>query len=74
MMNTWKLLAARYEQGKRSREDEDYLCQDCDVVLLVEPCIMCAMALVHSRARRVAFWEADQETGLLSVGDFWPQT
>jgi len=53
----------RYAQGKRSRDEEDYLCQDCDVVLTVEPCIMCAMALVHSRVRRVAFWASDPEFG-----------
>ena len=45
----------RYAQGKRSRDEEDYLCQDCDVVLTVEPCIMCAMALVHSRSASCGF-------------------
>ena len=49
--------------GKRSREDDAYLCQDCDVVLTMEPCIMCAMALVHSRVKRVAFWHSDMEFG-----------
>ena len=56
-------IPSRYAGGKRSRDEEDYLCQDCDVVLTVEPCIMCAMALVHSRVRRVAFWENDPEFG-----------
>ena len=53
----------RSSNGKRSREDDAYLCQDCDVVLTMEPCIMCAMALVHSRVKRVAFWHSDMEFG-----------
>ena len=42
---------------------EDYLCQDCDVVLTKEPCVMCAMALVHSRVRRIAFRDSDEAFG-----------
>lgn len=55
--------ARKRSSGKRSREDDAYLCQDCDVVLTMEPCIMCAMALVHSRVKRVAFWHSDMEFG-----------
>ena len=40
-----------------------YLCCDCDVVLTHEPCVMCAMALVHSRVRVVAFREVDSDFG-----------
>eukprot|EP00933_Yihiella_yeosuensis_P001399 TRINITY_DN10227_c0_g1_i1.p1 TRINITY_DN10227_c0_g1~~TRINITY_DN10227_c0_g1_i1.p1 ORF type:complete len:157 (-),score=34.36 TRINITY_DN10227_c0_g1_i1:27-497(-) len=48
---------------KRERAEEEYLCQDCEVVTTHEPCVMCAMALVHSRVRRVIFREADPEFG-----------
>ena len=32
-----------------------HLCTDCDVYVTLEPCTMCAMALVHSRVRRVIY-------------------
>merc|ERR1712184_40909 len=48
---------------KRPRSEEDYLCQDCEVVTTHEPCIMCAMALVHSRVRLVAYRTADPKFG-----------
>lgn len=55
----------RFASQKRclERESEEYLCQDCDVVLTKEPCIMCAMALVHSRVRRIAFRDSDGAFG-----------
>ena len=32
-----------------------HLCAGCDVYVTAEPCAMCAMALVHSRIRRVCY-------------------
>ncbi|EOD30528.1 hypothetical protein EMIHUDRAFT_456525 [Emiliania huxleyi CCMP1516] len=34
---------------------DQYLCNGCDVFVTVEPCPMCAMALVHSRIRRLVY-------------------
>ena len=34
---------------------EHHLCAGCDVYVTHEPCAMCAMALVHSRVRRVIY-------------------
>lgn len=49
--------------SKRPRSEEDYLCQDFEVVTTHEPCVMCAMALVHSRVRLIAFRTLDPEFG-----------
>merc|ERR1711972_672196 len=48
---------------KRPRADEDYLCQECEVVTSHEPCVMCAMALVHSRVRLIAYDIPDPHFG-----------
>ena len=42
-----------------------YLCTEYDCYVVQEPCAMCAMALVHSRLRRVIFCEIDKDGGLL---------
>lgn len=48
---------------KRPHVDDDYLCCNCDAVMTHEPCVMCAMALVHSRVRLVAYKHPDPEFG-----------
>ena len=42
-----------------------YLCTGYDAYLLHEPCIMCAMALVHSRLQRVVYCVPDPQRGAL---------
>ena len=37
--------------------DENYYLTGYDLIIYREPCIMCAMALVHSRVRRVFYWK-----------------
>ena len=44
---------------------DQYLCTGLDIYLAAEPCIMCAMALVHSRIRRVFYIHAWPEGGAL---------
>lgn len=42
-----------------------YLCTGLDLYLTEEPCLMCAMALVHSRAKRIFFGNSNAENGAL---------
>lgn len=42
-----------------------YLCTGYDAYMLHEPCIMCAMALVHARLRRVVYCAPDPRRGAL---------
>ena len=41
----------------------NYRMPDCDLYVTLEPCAMCAMALIHARIRRVVFGAADPKTG-----------
>ncbi|XWS24662.1 hypothetical protein CRYUN_Cryun27aG0001900 [Craigia yunnanensis] len=42
-----------------------YLCTGYDIYLVWEPCIMCAMALVHQRIRRIFYAFPNPEAGAL---------
>lgn len=41
----------------------NYRLPDCELFVTLEPCAMCAMALVHARFKRVVFGAADPKTG-----------
>jgi len=42
---------------------ENYRLPDCELFVTLEPCAMCAMALMHARFKRVVFGAADPKTG-----------
>ena len=42
---------------------ENYRLPDCDLFVTLEPCAMCAMALLHARFKRVVFGARDPKTG-----------
>jgi tRNA(Arg) A34 adenosine deaminase TadA len=70
IMNLLASLPALLHNNHAPREDEEeqYYAQEYDVYTTHEPCTMCAMALVHSRVRRVVFWRGMQRTGAREVG------
>ena len=43
---------------------ENYRLPDCELYVTLEPCAMCAMALLHARCKRVVFGAADPKTDL----------
>ena len=53
----------------------NYRLPECEVFVTLEPCAMCAMALLHARVRRVVFGAADPKTGAAgSVLDLFAET
>lgn len=45
--------------------EQPYLCKGYDCYVVHEPCVMCAMALTHSRVRRILFAKKDPSGGAL---------
>ncbi|HEX7435205.1 MAG TPA: tRNA adenosine(34) deaminase TadA [Caldimonas sp.] len=41
----------------------NYRLPDCELYVTLEPCAMCAMALLHARVKRVVFGAFDPKTG-----------
>lgn len=41
----------------------NYRLPDCEIFVTLEPCAMCAMALLHARIKRVVFGALDPKTG-----------
>ena len=54
---------------------ENYRLPDCELFVTLEPCAMCAMALMHARFKRVVFGAPDPKTGAAgSVVDLFADT
>jgi tRNA(adenine34) deaminase len=52
----------------------NYRLPECELFVTLEPCAMCAMALMHARLKRVVFGAADPKTGAAgSVVDLFAQ-
>ena len=49
-----------------NKDDIEYICTNCDVYLSHEPCMMCAMALLHSRVRRVFYFYPNSVKGAIN--------
>ncbi len=53
---------------------ENYRLPECELYVTLEPCAMCAMALMHARFKRVVFAAPDPKTGVAgSVIDLFSQ-
>ncbi len=53
----------------------NYRLPDCTLYVTLEPCVMCAGAIVHARLRRLVFGAFDPKTGAAgSVFDLLPGT
>ena len=53
---------------------ENYRLPECELYVTLEPCAMCAMALMHARLKRVVFGASDPKTGAAgSVLDLFAQ-
>ena len=53
---------------------ENYRLPECELFVTLEPCAMCAMALMHARFKRVVFAATDPKTGAAgSVLDLFAQ-
>jgi tRNA(adenine34) deaminase len=52
----------------------NYRLPDCELYVTLEPCAMCAMAMMHARLRRVVYAAPDPKTGAAgSVVDLFSQ-
>lgn len=53
----------------------NYRLPECDVYVTLEPCVMCAGAMLHARVRRVVYGAPDPKTGACgSVLDLFAET
>ena len=68
-MQVISLVSASNEKKKREgvpKEDQQYLCSGYHIFLSREPCVMCSMAILHSRFERAVYVSPNESFGGLS--------
>lgn len=45
---------------------ENYRLNECDLYVTLEPCLMCAAAMVHARIRKVVYAASDPKSGVVN--------
>ena len=71
------VLGAEKHNYDTTGNEDGYLCHDLEIYCTHEPCVMCSMAIVHSRFGRIIFENRMPETGgicadsELGHGLFW---
>ncbi|KAK6459467.1 tRNA-specific adenosine-34 deaminase subunit [Scheffersomyces xylosifermentans] len=56
-------LLEKKSRNRNDGEDSNYLCQNLTVYCSHEPCVMCSMALVHSRIGRIIYLKESLGSG-----------
>ncbi len=51
--------------GKASKKLDKWRLEDCDIYITLEPCIMCAGAIIQSRFKRIIYGAKDYKGGAL---------
>lgn len=52
-----------------AQQQANYRLNDCDLYVSLEPCMMCAGAMIHARIRRLIFGASDPKTGVAGSAD-----